>query len=494
MKQILEQNMRDLQGQYYQVVKDLDSAKSDHETQIKSIEETISAKKEEIADLNQRLQAVKDESDQHVARLNEYKDSSQLLEKKYHRAKKIIKEMQLREQSFNRREQIYQQKIDEIENELSAFVDSLSSKLEQMEQNKANSGAHRLPTTTPTNSYPSVTDTNSQFGAQSCLRAVLSDYNKKPGNPEIRQRVLNILKQHINIPDVFDHQTVRSLHGTSMAEMEDTTMQQQQQLTGSRLSDHQVIASQLDDSMNHHSINLLTSDGMGHHNSDHEVISNSFEPTSLSLISDNILNDHHQITTDSQNNLLQHATTAIPTTQQQHNPTKFNVIQRMSSMASTMSASIGGNQYDQRQISSSICPTTKQQQQATVSIVQSSNRHSQPPIMINSSMSKIAHNRLSLHQPSPPDSVNSYTSSASLNSLSVGGPMGTSTSNLPMGDTNLTVSATSSKSQLSQQRSNLPISSASSSNFIPVSNIQVPYETVEWHEKPGNYNVALPLI
>lgn len=113
MKLILEQNMRDLQGQYYEVVKDLNNVKGDHESQIRSMQEALDANKRELADQEQRFKALKEESDQYILQLDQSKDSSQLLEKKYHRAKKIIKEMQQREQSF-RREQIYQQKIGEI--------------------------------------------------------------------------------------------------------------------------------------------------------------------------------------------------------------------------------------------------------------------------------------------------------------------------------------------------------------------------------------------
>lgn len=239
---------------------------------------------------------------------------------------------------------------------------------QQSRANHSNIATHRL--SIPAHPYQQQhANMSPLFEAHACLRTVLEDYNQKPGNPEIRQRVLNILKQHVNISD------------STKIESEPTVQQQhqQQQSTSSLL----LMQSQSNDNMDH-SMTATNDDEQQH--LDHEA--HSYESNSLNFISSNIVQDFdHQIAKDSQISSLQQHTTTANQAKQQH-ITKYNVIQRMSSAPSTNSTSSSSSVYNHHQFDST--SLTQQQQQAGVA----GNRLNHPPIAINMSSSSVQ-NRLS---------------------------------------------------------------------------------------------------
>lgn len=125
LKRILEQNLRDLQSQYYESVKELDEHRGKSEAKVTSLEKSIDELNLKLESLRNELTDAQENSTRIEKELDDTKESSQVLEKKYHRAKRIIKDMQSREQSYNRREQLYQQKLDEIEFELGLLIESI---------------------------------------------------------------------------------------------------------------------------------------------------------------------------------------------------------------------------------------------------------------------------------------------------------------------------------------------------------------------------------
>lgn len=126
---MLQSNLRELQIQYYEAVKQLDQFRAASDAKVLQFETTIAELTAKLEASDSKNASLVQESSQIEVQLNEARESTQLLEKKYHRAKKIVKELQTREQSYTRRENLYQQKLDEIEMELVRFVDCLNKTL-----------------------------------------------------------------------------------------------------------------------------------------------------------------------------------------------------------------------------------------------------------------------------------------------------------------------------------------------------------------------------
>jgi len=190
LKHILEQNLRDLQGQYYEAVKSLDDLKNNNEIKLNELEQ-------DLRDLNNRLEIsqnqasdAREQADRFEKQFNDIKDSSQMLEKKYHRAKRIIKDMQSREQSFTRREQLYQQKLDEIEFELGSLIETVNRTILE-------DGLKFYDTTDKTNYSRQCQARLDVFGL---VRQILDNFraNQSTQNPQIKQRVISMLEQQLS--------------------------------------------------------------------------------------------------------------------------------------------------------------------------------------------------------------------------------------------------------------------------------------------------------
>ena len=185
----MEQNLRDLQCQYYETVKQLDAHKS-------SSESVIAELRQSLAELQNRLEIsqnnLADSEEKHCElekQLNDIKESSQLLEKKYHRAKKIIKDMQSREESFTRREQLYQQKLDEIEHELGLLIETFDSTI--MEEGLRYFSLDDSSVCTKTH--------QTRLDVFGLLKRILDNFqtNDSTQSAQIKQRILSMLEQHL---------------------------------------------------------------------------------------------------------------------------------------------------------------------------------------------------------------------------------------------------------------------------------------------------------
>lgn len=237
LKRILEQNLRDLQSQYYESVRDLDNFRSSQETKESQLQSNLSELQNKL-DASQTIVLDKDEQLKLLQiELNDIKESSQLVEKKYHRAKKIIKDMQLREQSFTRREQLYQQKLDEIEFELSQLIESINLTIKNDAIN------YYTLIKSPTNGHQ---DNNiplkGQLNIFGLIKKIIDNFNrhKESQNPQIKQRVASILEQKLAtlIAQQNDNSTSVIANATIV------TQQQQQQLTNTTSIDGLYLGSQ----------------------------------------------------------------------------------------------------------------------------------------------------------------------------------------------------------------------------------------------------------
>lgn len=189
LKRILEQNLRDLQSQYYEAVKELDEYKSNNEHKLTELGEQLREVGCKFESSQNELSDARDQSAQLEKQLAEIKDSSQILEKKYHRAKRIIKDMQSREQSFTRREQLYQQKLDEIEFELGVLIESIDRTIYD----------DGLKYCSIADGTGCVRQHQINMDAFGLMKQMLSNFNANQStqNPQIKQRVISILEQQL---------------------------------------------------------------------------------------------------------------------------------------------------------------------------------------------------------------------------------------------------------------------------------------------------------
>lgn len=186
VKRILEQNYRDLQSQYHDAVRKLDDSKRDSELKVRELMEKLDEMQSKFEISQSDLLDKQEQLDCYQKELDDNKESSQLLDKKYHKAKKIIKDMQSREQSFTRREQLYQQKLDEIEFELSAMIESVINTIKDEGINfyhpDGYDGQHKV-----------------RLDVFALFKRILSNFsdNQPTQNPQIKQRVMSILEQKL---------------------------------------------------------------------------------------------------------------------------------------------------------------------------------------------------------------------------------------------------------------------------------------------------------
>lgn len=191
--------MRDLQSQYYEAVKELDEYKNSAETKITTLEESLNDAKQKLECSQSELLDSQEKAQQLEQKSNDIHESSQILEKKYHRAKRIIKDMQSREQSFNRREQLYQQKLDEIEHELGVLIDSIDRTV----YDDGLKFYSLLDATNNSNNKKLTSSANCQHQARldvfGLLRHMMNNFtsNQTTQNPQIKQRVVSILEQQL---------------------------------------------------------------------------------------------------------------------------------------------------------------------------------------------------------------------------------------------------------------------------------------------------------
>jgi hypothetical protein len=191
IKRILEQNLRDLQSQYYETVKQLDSFKSDAETKILQLEDDLAEIRNRYESAQTELADAREHSNQSEKQLNDIKESSQLLEKKYHRAKRIIKDMQAREESFTRREQLYQQKLDEIEFELGVLINTIDKTIYE--------DGLKFFSLNPADSCSKQHQTRLDvFGL---IKQMMDNFNNnnKTQSAQIKQRIATMLEQQLAI-------------------------------------------------------------------------------------------------------------------------------------------------------------------------------------------------------------------------------------------------------------------------------------------------------
>lgn len=388
LKRILEQNLRDLQSQYYEAVKELDDYKGETETKVSELEQNLRTLNTKLEGSQTELCDVREQSEKFEKQLNDIKDSSQTLEKKYHRAKRIIKDMQSREQSFNRREQLYQQKLDEIEFELGVLINSVDKtiyddglKFFSLIDNQTNT----------TNQH--CQQHQAQLNAFGLIKQMLKNFKANPStqNPQIKQRVVSILEQQLA-------NLVALANGN-------------QAVSGS--------------------VTLVSPHLIGRQSLSSDIISQQLTTTTI---------------VDSNNK--------------------------------------NGQQHSQL----------------------ASHRLSQPnlphPVGVSGQPTKLFHGLnpipvpVNTNESSPPQSVNSYPSTNSLNSLNNNNSNNNNNSSLVNNNNNSNVMMVA-KLRAEQplvndlQLNNMPSivpSSATVSNedkFQPVPDIQVPYQTNEWHDKPG---------
>lgn len=187
-------------------MRELDDYRSSQETKMDNYEASICDLKgslevaqNELSDRDEQTKCLRKE-------FNDIKESSQLLEKKYHRAKKIIKDMQSREQSFTRREQLYQQKLDEIEFELSQLIDSINNTINNEAINYVKLVKENINNTTINNNNNknefSTSDPiiKAQINVFGLINKILDNFTNKQEcqNPQIKQRVASILEQKLS--------------------------------------------------------------------------------------------------------------------------------------------------------------------------------------------------------------------------------------------------------------------------------------------------------
>lgn len=157
------------------------------------MEENYNSMTGKLESSQNELSELQEQSKQLEKQFNDIKESSQTLEKKYHRAKRIIKDMQSREQSFNRREQLYQQKLDEIEYELGVLIESIDKTVYE----------DGLKFYTILTDKSAAGTENGQRQAQldvfGLVKQMLTNFsaNQSTQNPQIKQRVLAILEQQL---------------------------------------------------------------------------------------------------------------------------------------------------------------------------------------------------------------------------------------------------------------------------------------------------------
>lgn len=203
LKRILEQNLRDLQSQYYEAVKELDDYKSTNEIKLNELEKNVNELNSKLECCQNEFKDTTEQSNQFEKQYNDIKESSQILEKKYHRAKRIIKDMQAREQSFSRREQLYQQKLDEIEYELGLLIDSVYKTIH--EDSLKFNDIFDTNTNTATSCQRQHYIRLDSFGL---IRQILGNFNNNQStqNPQIKQRVVSILEQQLaNLMIISNH-------------------------------------------------------------------------------------------------------------------------------------------------------------------------------------------------------------------------------------------------------------------------------------------------
>ncbi|KAG9510402.1 Neurabin-1, partial [Fragariocoptes setiger] len=391
LKLILENNLRELQCQYYQLAKELEKTRSAGETQVNSLNEQLRANQAKCNDQEQRINEMQCKLDQYEKSLAETGESGQLLEKKYHRAKKIIKELQQREQSFNRREQIYQQKIEEIECELSQFVATVKQRL-QLNSSSSDSyvqSSSMMSLTSNNQSGHPLNKSSFMFNADQCLSDILSDFALKPeSNQQIRQRFLSIIQRQLDLDN---------LSTDSAATFQDTA---------ARVA-----------TVSHQPLNPL------------------FGCCAQSI-------DQPQ---------QQHKKGIAPLVQPRHN----TIVNKNNSNPGPRPASLA--HFTESQHGPSVNNNDDK-----------NNRNSIHSILTTATLQH--------HQPSPADSVNSYPSSVSLNSLT------------PQPNAVKVPTAVGSVYDQPTPKSSLSSvvpAPTSTSNLAPIDpNSQAPYQTGEWHEKP----------
>ena len=374
LKRILEQNLRDLQSQYYEAVKGLDDYKGTADAKIEGLETKLTEVKNRLESVQNELSDANERADQSEKQLNDTKESSQLLEKKYHRAKRIIKDMQSREDSFTRREQLYQQKLDEIEFELGVLVQSIDRtilddglKFYNIIDNSSCPRQHQA-----------------RLDVFGLIRTIMNNFssNETTQNAQIKQRIVSILEQQL--------------------------------------------------------ASLLT------------------QTNGTSPVTDSI-------------------TTMPPVT-----AATLSLTNNANAGDSTTAATI-----NQPQIQNNIMDSNSHSQSYQLA----SHRLSQPnlphPIGVGGQPTKFFHGlnpmpiSVSMNEPSPPQSVNSHSSSNSLNSLN---------NNNNNNNINNHVVSTKIRTEYSgDMLSNSvtqPSSTSDNDGFQPVPDIQMPFQSNEWHNKP----------
>lgn len=189
LKRILEQNLRDLQSQFYETVKQLDAHKSSSENALADVKQSFAELQNKFESSQNELSDSREQCGSLEKQLNDIKESSQLLEKKYHRAKKIIRDMQSREESFTRREQLYQQKLDEIEHELGLLINTFDCTIYD----------EGLRFFTLSDALGCNKSHQTRLDAFGLLRQILANFqsNQSTQSAQIKQRIVSMLEQHL---------------------------------------------------------------------------------------------------------------------------------------------------------------------------------------------------------------------------------------------------------------------------------------------------------
>lgn len=349
----------------------MDDYKGTTETKLSDLEQNISSLNGKLESSQNELADSNEKSAQLEKQLDDIKESSQMLEKKYHRAKRIIKDMQSREQSFNRREQLYQQKLDEIEYELGVLIDSV-------DRTVYDDGLK----------FYSITDNSvcqrqhqTRLDVFGLLKQMLDNFslNQSTQNPQIKQRVVSILEQQL--------------------------------------------------------ANLM-------------VLTNG-----STTVADNVTLAAPLATLNNKNNSTENNSTHLSSNKHSQNPSYPLASHRLSQPNLPHPIGVGGQ------------PTK---------LFHGLNP---PPVPISAA-----------NEPSPPQSVNSYPSTNSLSSLN----NNNNNNNNNMNNNNIVINSKMREQPVNDLPLNLNPILPSTANlttnedkFQPAPDIQVPYQTNEWHDKPG---------
>ncbi|OTF77459.1 hypothetical protein BLA29_004443 [Euroglyphus maynei] len=131
---MLKRNIIEWQLKYSSLTDEICKVKQKSDTKIyelqKQLEDEMVMSKEKEAQIN----TLQKELDQKNNLFNEFKQQYSLLEKKYLKLKKLVKDLQQREQDLLQKDQLFRQTFDEEKQQSTSMIDSLQERITRLEQ------------------------------------------------------------------------------------------------------------------------------------------------------------------------------------------------------------------------------------------------------------------------------------------------------------------------------------------------------------------------